>query len=130
MPETITQELQRLISNLDNEANDLARQQALVESNKATMEQMLAERSGVETPPTNGDALPSTDERGLGVSERKLDQVESYLIAHPEATNGQIAKAVKINSGSVSVALKRLREEGKVQIVRKEGRVVTYAYAA
>ena len=62
-----------------------------------------------------GDFKPS-----LAISQKFVDQVEEYLEECESARQSDIAANLKINSGTVSVALRRLQEAGKVEKGDKE----------
>lgn len=60
------------------------------------------------------------DVAALSVGDDRLESVRQYMNAHGSARQADLAKALNINSGSVSVALRRLQLEGFVQPLSKD----------
>jgi hypothetical protein len=58
---------------------------------------------------------PAPGRRGPGVSQTKLAAVRQYLQAHEEVRQVDIAKDLEENTGSVSLALRALADEGVAQ---------------
>lgn len=64
----------------------------------------------------------------LSISEKNLKAVEDYLVKRGSARQADIVADTKLNSGTVSVALRRLMEDGTVQRGEKERGSQTWAH--
>lgn len=60
-------------------------------------------------------AIPSSHQPVLSISDKNLSKVEEYLAKRETARQADIVADTKLNSGTISVALRRLMDEGKVQ---------------
>lgn len=54
------------------------------------------------------------------ISQERLDKVVGYLQKHPKARQQDIAKRTKLNSGTVSIAVRRLERAGLIERGDKE----------
>lgn len=108
--ESNERQIRRFLRTLETEAAEFERKLSVNRESAQALEKVLAAM----------DTRPS-------ISEEKLNKVETYLLAHPGASQVEIAKQTKMNSGSVSVALKRLEVEGKAEPTQKNGRSQAWA---
>lgn len=58
----------------------------------------------------------------LRIGEEKLEAVERYIAQHGHTRQVEIQKALRFNSGTVSVAVRLLERAGKIERVGKDGR--------
>lgn len=52
----------------------------------------------------------------MSISKERLERVQGFLVRQKEARQADIVAATKLNSGTVSVALRKLQVEGKAQM--------------
>lgn len=62
----------------------------------------------------------TSDEPRLSVSDKFVSQVDKYLAKHGKARQADIVSATKLNSGTVSVALRRLALDDRIERGDKE----------
>lgn len=71
----------------------------------------------------NGNGNGSAAEQpkaGARIGPEKLKRVENYLAQKRLATQVEMAKRLKMNSGSVSVALRLLAQEGRAKVADEQ----------
>lgn len=71
----------------------------------------------------HGPLLSEKDKvAGLSISDERVQQVLGFLRKHPRSRQVEITKKLKLNSGTVSVALRKLEADGQVQKGDREGK--------
>jgi len=103
-----------IVSNLEEAQKKLRVKMVELEARDQAIQQAIDGISGVET-----KEIHSNKPASLSVSNERLQKVLKYVQKHPNSRQSDITKNVKLNSGSVSVALRKLKEEG---IIVKTGR--------
>lgn len=115
--------LDEIRARLEAERSSLYDNMAETEANIAVVEGALNALSGQNAAElSNARRLLATHVSKLSIGDDKLDRVRAYMLEHPRARQTQVQRGTKLNSGTVSVALRKLAAEGLIEMVGTEKR--------
>jgi hypothetical protein len=69
---------------------------------------------------TNGSSPTPSSSSRLSVSDERLDKVKQYLKEHPRSKQTDLVKKLGFNSGTVSVALRLLEQNGEAKRIESD----------
>jgi hypothetical protein len=109
------------VDKADSVVATLARAVSLIESqerdetrgHEARMKDLARRKSRVLVA-LDGMTATNGSGRAQGISQERLQKVAEYLRRNPRARQVDIAQHTKLNTGTVSVALRKLEGEGRI----------------
>lgn len=110
--------LETAISNIESERESLIEQGNALDARESLLRTTIEGLRGS----TNGSSPTKSASARLSISDERLNKVRQYLKEHPRSRQTDLVDKLGFNSGTVSVALRRLEEAGEAHRVESDDR--------